>query len=69
MFFRNLKDKSDEEKKMIGLVLSLLITLIIIGCYMIYRNKIVKEENTGVPFSELKQVKDIKGQIGNIFNF
>lgn len=54
---------------MIGLVLSLLITLIIIGCYMIYRNKIVKEENTGVPFSELKQVKDIKGQIGNIFNF
>jgi hypothetical protein len=68
-FFRHLKEKSDEEKKIIGLVLSLVITLLIIGCYIVYKKTIVKYENSGIPFSELRQIKDIKKQVGDIFNF
>jgi len=69
MFFRNLKDKSDEEKKIIGLVLSLIITLLIIGCYVVYKKTFVRDDGTSISFSELKQVKDIKKQFGEIFNF
>jgi hypothetical protein len=67
--FKKLQDRSEGEKKIIGLTLSLVITLFIIGGWIVYKKAINKVGETSVSFWSTKGFQNMKNQVGSIFNF